>query len=59
MIPGMCDLCQALSIEWVKAKDVFMQEEKIVADAIKEVMLIQTDEPIRASLRNAVIPVVQ
>jgi hypothetical protein len=56
MIPGMCDSCQAMSIDWVKAREVFMQEEKIMAEAVKEVMSLQTDEPIRASLRKMVVP---
>ena len=56
MIPGVCDGCQGLSIEWVRAKDVFGREEAIVDDAVKEVMAIQTDEAIRTSLRNVIIP---
>ena len=56
LIPGMCDACQAMSIEWVKGKDVFRLEDKMLNDAVKEVMAIQTDEAIRMSLRSTVIP---
>jgi len=52
MIPGMCDLCQTRSIEWVRARNVFVMEEGFVTDAVKEAMAIQTDEPIRASMRD-------
>jgi len=51
MIPGMCDSCQTQSIEWVKARNVFMLEESYIEEAVKEVMAIQTEEPIRAAMR--------
>lgn len=52
MIPGMCDGCQRSSIEWVKAKKVFEKEGSFVNEAVKEIMDLQTDEPIRASMRT-------
>jgi hypothetical protein len=55
LVPGMCDACQVMSIEWVKGKDVFRLEDKMLNEAVKEVMAIQTDEAIRMSLRSTVI----
>ena len=55
MIPGMCDSCQARSIEWVKAKKVFEKEQTFIQAAVAEVMDLQTDEPIRASMRDNII----
>jgi hypothetical protein len=52
LIPGMCDLCQRRSIEWVKAKKVFEREGFFIDEAVKEVMELQTDEPIRAAMRH-------
>ena len=52
MIPGMCDECQNRSFDWVKASKVFEKEEALVQAAVKEVMALQTDEQIRASMRT-------
>ena len=51
-LPHMCLECQQQSIDWVKSTGVFVKEETMVDEAVMEVMKLQTDEPIRASLRN-------
>jgi hypothetical protein len=55
-LPRMCLDCQQQSIDWVKATGVLAKEEKMVDEALGQVMGLQTDEPIRASMRNIILP---
>ena len=51
-IPGMCDACQTLTVAWIKERKVFLKDEEYISDAISDLTKMQTDEPIRASLRQ-------
>ena len=51
-IPGMCDACQTLTVAWIKEWKVFLKDEEYISDTISNLTKMQTDEPIRASLRQ-------
>ena len=51
-IPGMCDACQTLTVAWIKEWKVFLKDKEYISDAISNLTKMQTDEPIRASLRQ-------
>jgi hypothetical protein len=55
-LPYMCLDCQQQTIEMVKSTGAFIKEEKMVDDALEQIMMLQTDEPIRASMRNIKLP---
>ena len=50
--PRSCDACQTLTVAWIKEWKVFLKDEEYISDAISDLMKMQTDEPIRASLRQ-------
>ena len=49
-LPQMCLDCQEQSIMWVRSMGVFVREEKMVDEGLEELMKLQTDEPIWASM---------
>ncbi|KII92777.1 hypothetical protein PLICRDRAFT_485165 [Plicaturopsis crispa FD-325 SS-3] len=55
-IPAMCQPCQDRSVAWLKNSGVFLREEKFVDEAVAELLSWQTDEPIRAGMRDIVVP---
>jgi hypothetical protein len=54
-IPGMCQSCQELTITWVKHTGALLKEDTFVDEAIGELMGWQSDEPIWANMRVAVV----
>jgi hypothetical protein len=56
LLPRMCLNCQQQSIDWVKTTGVLVKEEKMVDKALKQMMRLQMDEPIRASMQNIILP---
>lgn len=53
-IDGVCDKCLHLTIDSILADGKFSEELKYIEDAIMESRKYQTDEPIRAKLREII-----
>ncbi|KAJ7692565.1 hypothetical protein B0H17DRAFT_1200387 [Mycena rosella] len=53
-IEGLCEPCRIRTVTWVWRTGHVTQKEIFVDDAVTAFMALQTDEPIRAALRNFV-----
>ncbi|KAJ7064526.1 hypothetical protein C8F01DRAFT_983230, partial [Mycena amicta] len=53
-IENLCSGCQDATVTWLYGKGLMAPEEVHIAAAVAELMAFQTDEPIRAALRESV-----
>ncbi|KIJ63929.1 hypothetical protein HYDPIDRAFT_28830 [Hydnomerulius pinastri MD-312] len=55
-IPGVCAACQRGTVSKLKESGVFLREEDMICTAVQQIMSLQTDEPVRASMRDLYSP---
>ncbi|KAJ7070214.1 hypothetical protein B0H15DRAFT_793764 [Mycena belliarum] len=53
-IEGLYNECQDLTVTWIWGKRLLTREEELVDEAIKVLMDLQTDQPLRAALSESI-----
>ncbi|KAJ7434921.1 hypothetical protein B0H11DRAFT_2289560 [Mycena galericulata] len=54
-IDDLCEPCRKLTVSWIWGTGNVTREETFVDEAVAALMALQTDEPIRAALRNTIV----
>jgi hypothetical protein len=54
-ISGLCDGCRKRTVTWIWGTGYVTEEENLIDKVVAALMALQTDEPIRAALRNNVV----